>query len=589
MDRKDAINSLRLYMEREDISAMIIPSSDPHFGEYIPDHYKCLEWLSCFTGSAGTLVVTADKAALWTDSRYFIQAQKELAGTGVELMKMKVEGTPTINEWLRCELDGDSVVAIDEDLFTYHEYQALVDELSPMNVTIIADPFSEIWHDRPSLEFHSVELMDESLSGESIVSKHKRLKDTLSTPYPFAYIISALDEIAWLCNIRGTDIEYNPLVLSYAVVTSDKITLFAAEEMFTPAALAYVCGQGVEIRPYDTFTRYLQNLDKECVRIFSSGKVTAKNYFAALENIHPVSVYPTLMNDPVHGGTINMMKAIKNKVELDGFRRACEEDAKAWAKLLNFLKVNIVDKNETEYSLAPLTEYEIAQKLIEFRKESPDYRGESFEPIVAYAANGALPHYSATENSSAVVQKKGFLLIDSGAQYIYGTTDTTRTIPMGQLTQEEREDYTAVLKGMVNLSMAKFPKGTRGAQLDILARGPVFARGKKYLHGTGHGIGHYLCVHEGPQSIRMEENPVPLMEGMVLSNEPAVYIEGSHGIRIENTIVVAPWESNQSGDYCCFETISKIPISTEPIEFSMLSENEVEWLYSHAFIDQLPE
>lgn len=586
MDRKGAITSLRLYMEREDISAMIIPSTDPHFGEYIPDHYKCLEWLSCFTGSAGTLVVTTDKAALWTDSRYFIQAEKELQGTGIELMKMKVEGTPTVNQWLLQVLDQESIVAVDENLFTYKEYETLVDELSPVNVTMVEDPFSEIWGDRPALEFHQVEHMPEEISGESISSKHSRINSIFNFPYPYAYIVTALDEIAWLCNIRGTDVEYNPLVLSYAVVTREKITLFAAEERFTSDAIAYVCGQGVEIRPYDSFTKYLKNLDKEYVRIFSSNKVTAKNYMAALENTHPSSMYPTLMADPILGGTINMMKSVKNGVELNGFRKACVEDAKAWGKLRAYLKENILDKSEEEYAAAPLTEYEIAQKLIEFRKESPDYRGESFEPIVAYAANGALPHYSATEKSSSVVQKRGFLLIDSGAQYIYGTTDTTRTIPMGPLTEEEMGDYTAVLKGMVDLSMAKFPKGTRGAQLDILARGPVFARGKKYLHGTGHGIGHYLCVHEGPQSIRMEENPVSLAPGMVMSNEPAVYVEGSHGIRIENTIVVSPYQTNESGEYFQFETITRIPIDEEPIVFSMLSRQEIEWLYSHDFISQ---
>ena len=588
MDRKGAITSLRLYMEREDISAMIIPSTDPHFGEYIPDHYKCLEWLSCFTGSAGTLAVTTDRAALWTDSRYFIQAEKELQGTGIELMKMKVEGTPTVNQWLLQVLDPESIVAVDENLFTYQEYETLVDELSPLNVTMVEDPFSEIWGERPALEFHQVEHMPDEISGESISSKHSRINAILDFPYPYAYIVTALDEIAWLCNIRGTDVEYNPLVLSYAVVTREKITLFAAEEKFTGQAISYVCGQGVEIKPYDSFTGYLRNLDKGYVRIFSSNKVTARNYMAALENTHPSSLYPTLMADPVLGGTINMMKSMKNGVELDGFRKACEEDAKAWAKLRAFLKESILDKSEEEYAAAPLTEFEIAQKLIEFRKESPDYRGESFEPIVAYAANGALPHYSATESSSAVVQKRGFLLIDSGAQYIYGTTDTTRTIPMGPLTQEQMEDYTAVLKGMVDLSMVIFPKGTRGAQLDILARGPVFARGKKYLHGTGHGIGHYLCVHEGPQSIRMEENPVSLAPGMVMSNEPAVYVEGSHGIRIENTIVVSPYQTNGSGEYFQFETITRIPVDEEPIVFSMLSHQEIEWLYSHDFISQPP-
>lgn len=588
MDRKGAICSLRSYMEREEISAMIIPSNDPHFGEYIPDHYKCREWLSHFTGSAGTLVVTGDKAALWTDSRYFQQAEKEMEGTDIILMKIKMEGTPSVTEWLKSELDQESVVAVDEDLFSYAEYGELVDELSPINVTMIEDPFSEIWEGRPALEFHAVECMEEGVAGESVSSKHRRLCEAISCPYPYVYIMTSLDEIAWLCNIRGTDVEYNPLVLSYAVVTQEKITLFACEEKFEPKALSTLFNQGVEIRGYHSFSKYLSDLDKKYVRIFSSNKVTAKNYFAALENIHPVNLFPSVMQDPTQGGTVNMMKAVKNSVELDGFRKACVEDGKAWRKLLDYIRVNIVEKSDEEYALSPLTEYDIAEKLIEFRKECPDYRGESFEPIVAYGANGALPHYSATKENCAVIGKKGFLLIDSGAQYTYGTTDTTRTIPVGPLTQEQKMDYTAVLKGMVSLSMAKFPKGTRGAQLDILARGPVFARGKRYLHGTGHGIGHYLCVHEGPQSIRMEENPVTLSPGMVMSNEPAVYVEGSHGIRIENTIVVVPWMEKDT-EYYQFETITQIPICAEAVIPQMLSEEEKGWLYSHDFISQFPE
>lgn len=585
MERKDAISSLRAYMAREDISAMIVPSNDPHFGEYIPDHYKCREWLSHFTGSAGTLVVTTESAALWTDSRYFVQAEKELEGTDIILMKMKVEGTPSINEWLRENLDEDGVVAVDENLFTYQEYTSLVDELSPINVTMIEDPFSEIWIDRPQLEFHTIEIMDEAVAGESVSSKHKRLCETLKSSTPFVYIVTALDEIAWLCNIRGTDVEYNPLVISYAAVTEKGITLFAAVEKFTQSALNVLYAQGVEIREYSEFHKYLTNLDKDYIRIFSANKVTARNYFAALENIHPMAMYPSVAADPTVGGSINLMKAVKNSVELDGFSKACKEDAKAWIKLLEYLKRNIQDKSEEEYALSPVTEYQVAQKLIEFRKESPDYRGESFEPIVAYGPNAALPHYSATEESCATIQKRGFLLIDSGAQYIYGTTDTTRTIPMGPLTEEEMRDYTAVLKGMVDLSMAKFPKGTRGAQLDILARGPIFAQGKKYLHGTGHGIGHYLCVHEGPQSIRMEENPVTLHPGMVMSNEPAVYVEGSHGIRIENTIVVSPWMDG----YYQFETITRIPISPVPVIPSLLTEEEKKWLCHHDFISQFSE
>ena len=579
MDRRGAIISLRTLMERKGISAMIIPSNDPHFGEYIPDHYKCREWLSCFTGSAGTLVVTGHSAALWTDSRYFVQADKELAGTGILLMKLKIAGTPSIPEWIKSELPEGGTVAIDEDLFTYSEYKGYQSALDPLKVEMISDPFDEIWEGRPSLEFHSVECMPESVSGESVISKRERLCAALGVGTPFAYVVTALDEIAWLCNIRGCDVEYNPLVIAYAIVTTDKITLFGCVDMFPEQVKSYLRSQNVEIEGYSSFTDALKGLGDDLVKIFSSDQATAKNYMAAGPNILP---------DPTTGGTLNLMKAKKNSVELDGFRRACAEDAKAWKKLLEYLRVNIVEKDPQEYILNPLTEYDIAEKLIEFRRESEDYRGESFEPIVAYAANGALPHYTATKESCSVIRQSGFLLIDSGAQYTYGTTDTTRTIPMGPLTQEEMEDYTAVLKGMTDLSMARFPQGTRGAQLDILARGPLFSRGKKYLHGTGHGIGHYLCVHEGPQSIRMEENPVHLYPGMVLSNEPAVYVEGSHGIRIENTIVVSPWMVGDDGEYYEFETITQIPISTVPVVWSRLSEEEKQWLYSHGFIDQPP-
>lgn len=579
MDRRGAIISLRTLMERKGISAMIIPSNDPHFGEYIPDHYKCREWLSCFTGSAGTLVVTGHSAALWTDSRYFVQADKELAGTGILLMKLKIAGTPSIPEWIKSELPEGGTVAIDEDLFTYSEYKGYLSALDPLKVEMISDPFDEIWEGRPSLEFHSVECMPESVSGESVISKRERLCAALGVGTPFAYVVTALDEIAWLCNIRGCDVEYNPLVIAYAIVTTDKITLFGCVDMFPEQVKSYLRSQNVEIVGYSSFTDALKGLGDDVVKIFSSDQATAKNYMAAGPNILP---------DPTTGGTLNLMKAKKNSVELDGFRRACAEDAKAWKKLLEYLRVNIVEKDPQEYILNPLTEYDIAEKLIEFRRESEDYRGESFEPIVAYAANGALPHYTATKESCSVIRQRGFLLIDSGAQYTYGTTDTTRTIPMGPLTQEEMEDYTAVLKGMTDLSMARFPQGTRGAQLDILARGPLFSRGKKYLHGTGHGIGHYLCVHEGPQNIRMEENPVHLYPGMVLSNEPAVYVEGSHGIRIENTIVVSPWKVGDDGEYYEFETITQIPISTVPVVWSRLSEEEKQWLYSHGFIDQPP-
>lgn len=569
MDKKEAIRRLRAYLSCEGLSAMVIPSNDPHFGEYIPNHYKCREWLSCFNGSAGTLVVTSQKAALWTDSRYFVQAEQQLEGTDISLMKIKMEGTPSIAEWLRGELEEGSVVALDENLFSYQEYVSYIEALPNIYVSLIKDPFSEIWEDRPRLEFHPIESMPVEIAGESVSSKHKRLCELLSPYAPFAYIISSLDEIAWLCNIRGKDVEYNPLVLSYCVVTQDGITLFASKEHLQST-------EDVQVMEYSAFSDYISDLDGKTVKIFSSNRVTAKHYLAAKDNI---------VSDPVVGGAVNMMKSIKNSVELEGFRKAYQEDGVAWSKLLDYIKTNIVEKSEEEYYKSPVTEYDIVEKIIEFRGESPDYRGESFEPIVAYAANGALPHYSASKESSSIIHKRGFLLIDTGGQYCYGTTDTTRTIPVGPLTQEERVDYTAVLKGMVDLSMAKFPKGTRGAQLDILARGPVYSVGKRYLHGTGHGIGHYLCVHEGPQSIRMEENPVALEQGMVISNEPAIYVDGSHGIRIENTIVVKP--SSLSDEFMEFETLTNVPIDESPVVWEMLSQAEIEWLYHHGFISQL--
>lgn len=586
MDRIDAINRLRSILSEDDISAMIIPSNDPHFGEYIPDYYKCREWLSGFTGSAGTLVITTDKAALWTDSRYFIQAASQLEGSGITLMKQKVEGTPTINQWLKDNLTEEDIVAVDENLFSYQEYSALVDDLSPVTATMIEDPFSRIWEDRPALEFGTIDNMPEEYAGESVTSKHKRLCEMLHSPLPFAYIVTSLDEIAWLCNIRGKDVEYNPVALSYAVVFPEKIVLFISQDMLTPEAMRSLTSQGVEIEDYESFTDYLTAIGKKYVRIFSSNKVTAKNYFAALENIYQPAVFPPAISDPTPGGSINLMKAVKNRVELDGFRKAYGQDGVAWGKLLDFIKTNITDKPADEYSKSPLTEYDVMEKIIEFRSESPDYRGESFEPIVAYGANAALPHYCpATREEASVIEQKGFLLIDCGGQYAFGTTDTTRTIPVGPLTEEEREDYTAVLKGMVDLSMAKFPKGLRGCLLDIIARGPVFNLGKKYLHGTCHGIGHYLCVHEGPQSVRMEENPVGLVPGMVMSNEPAVYVEGSHGIRHENTIAIIPFEASQ-GEFCQFETLTKVPVYKEPIVENMLSDQEKEWLYRQGFINQ---
>ena len=528
-----------------------------------------LEWLSGFTGEAATLVVTQKEAALWVDSRFFIQAAAQMEGSGIEMMRLKVEGTPSIAEWLKARLEADDIVAMDEDLFSYSEYMEMMDSLTPLSPALIEDPFDKVWKDRPALQFNPVRYVDESISGESVSSKHRRLVEKLKGPVPFAYIITALDEVAWLCNIRGTDIEYNPLALSYAVVTEECVTLFLRQEMLEHEAAVALHGQGVVMRDYEEFGRFLKALPKTCVRIFSSGRITAKYFFAAMDNVHQHSPFSPYIPDPVPGGTLAMMKAVKNAVELEGFRRAFVEDAKAMAKVIDWVKANIG---------SGITEYDVAMKLIECRSECPDYLGESFPAIVAFGANAAMPHYMPSERGSAVIRPEGFLLIDTGAQYTYGTTDTTRTIPLGPLTQRQRDDYTAVLKGMIDLSMAVFHKGMRGCLLDILARGPVMRAGRMYLHGTSHGIGHNLCVHEGPQSIRMEENRVPLQEGMVMSNEPAAYIEGEYGIRHENVITVVSHEGHEYGDFYRFETLTALPIDLSPVNFDMLDSAERSWI-----------
>lgn len=569
MERTQRLDLLRKVLAGDDISAMIIPSTDPHFGEYIPARYKVLEWLSGFTGEAATLVVTMKEAALWVDSRFFIQAAEQLAGSGIELMRIRMEGTPSVSEWLKSRLEQDDIVAMDEDLFTYQDYTDMIDSLSPVTPTLIEDPFDRIWKDRPVLQFNPVRHVDDSISGESVSSKHRRLVEKLRGPVPFAYIVTALDEVAWLCNIRGTDIEYNPLPLSYAVVTEECVTLFVCQEMLEHDAMSALVREGVILKDYCEFGRFLKGLPKTCVRIFSSGKVTAKYFLASMENIHQHSPFRPYQPDPVTGGTLGMMKAVKNKVEIEGFRKAFIEDAKAMSEVIGWVKDN---------AGTGITEYDVAMKLIECRSKCPDYLGESFPAIVAYGPNAAMPHYIPGKDSSTVIGKDGFLLIDTGGQYTYGTTDTTRTVPLGHLTDVQRNDYTAVLKGMVDLSMAVFYKGMRGSLLDILARGPVMKAGRMYLHGTGHGIGHNLCVHEGPQSIRMEENSVPIEEGMVMSNEPAAYVEGEYGIRHENVIMAVPYRQNGHGEFMCFETLTAVPIDLSPVNYDLLDDAECRWL-----------
>lgn len=555
-------------MKEAALSAFIIPSNDPHFGEYIQEHFMSRGWISGFNGSAGTVVVTLKEAAIWTDSRYFIQAEKQLAGSGIELKKLKMPGTESIEMWISSRLEKNQSIGVDSSLFSFMEYNTLKQALNIFKIQLCNDPFEIIWNDRPKLRFNKISYMKEEIAGESVRSKHKRFVEALNIKENFIYLISLCDDIAWLCNIRGIDIEYNPLALSFSAVTKSNIHLFVNIKSLDENTSENLKKEGVIFHEYKDFNSFISDYPADVARVASPDKISIRNYNSAVKGgAHFIA-------DTSRGGVIAGLKTIKNGTEVEGFRKAMILDGVAWVKLLMYVEKSLRKGDNF------LTEKMIADKFAVIRSESSDYRGESFSPIVAFGKNAALPHY-APSGEPVYIKNEGFLLLDTGGQYIYGTTDSTRTIPLGSLNPEQRMDYSLVLKGMIALSMAKFPKGTRGSQLDILARGPICSAAKLYLHGTGHGIGHYLCVHEGPQSIRMEENPVTIEPGMVISNEPAIYEEDSYGIRIENTIHCKEWRENKFGKFYQFETLTVIPIDTSVVESKVLSGDQIEWLNSY--------
>lgn len=582
MDCRQAIADVRAMLSAQGADAVIIPSNDCHFGEYVQDYFKVREWLSGFDGSAGTLVVTASKAALWTDSRYFIQAARQTEGKGIELMKLKIAGTPSVAGWLK-SLDVSKVI-IDGDLFSREEFVSLAKELRPAVLQAVDDPFIDIWKGRPAQVSKPISLMPESISGRSIASKREAVARMLACKGKFAYIISACDEIMWLCNLRGNDVEYNPVALSYCVLTQDRIHLFCNKDSLSDAAVAYLGTENVSMHEYGSFRDFLRSLDPSVKRICKSSSINVNNWNAAFGNVPSEEIDKLFEEDPTPGGSaVAWLRSRKNPVEIEGFRKAFINDGIAWVKLLKFIDENVES--------GKLNEYAVAAKLQALRSECPDYLGESFEPIVAYNANAASAHYSvASEADAAQIRPYGFLLMDTGAHYSYGTTDTTRTLLLsekvdftgksGRYIRQMKDDYTLVLKGAIDLAMAIFPEGTRGSQLDILARGPMYSTGKMYYHGTSHGVGHHLCVHEAPQ-IRMEESAFEIGEGMVMSDEPAIYLEGQYGIRTENVINVVPCMETSYGRFLKFDTMTLVPIDMRPVNFQLLTRKEEQWLYEY--------
>lgn len=557
---KERIHALRMTFRPNNIKAFIIPSTDPHLSEYVAPYWMSREWISGFTGSAGTAVILMDKAGLWTDSRYFLQAEKELEGSGITLYKEMLPETPSITKFLCQNLKPGESVSIDGKMFSVQQVEQMKEDLAPyqLQVNLFGDPLKNIWKDRPSMPDAPAFIYDVKYAGKSCGEKVAAIRTELKKKGIFALFLSSLDEIAWTLNLRGSDVHCNPVIVSYLLVTQDEVVYFISPEKITQEVNEYLQEQQVSLRKYDEAESFLNSFTGENILIDPK-----KTNYAIYSAINPACKV-------VRGESpVTLLKAIRNEQEIAGIHHAMQRDGVALVKFLKWLEASVLSGKETELS--------VDRKLHEFRAAQPLYMGESFGTIAGYKEHGAIVHYSATEESDVTLQSKGFLLLDSGAQYLDGTTDITRTIALGELTEEEKTDYTLILKGHIALAMAKFPAGTRGAQLDVLARMPIWSHGMNFLHGTGHGVGHFLSVHEGPQSIRMNENPIVLQPGMVTSNEPGVYKAGSHGIRTENLTLVCKDKEGMFGEYFKFETITLCPICKKGIIKEMLTAEEVKW------------
>ena len=556
---KERMHALRMTFPPNYIKAFIIPSTDPHLSEYVAPHWMSREWISGFTGSAGTVVVLMNEAGLWTDSRYFLQAAKELEGSGITLYKEMLPETPSITKYLSQKLKPGESVSIDGKMFSVQQVEQMKEELAAysLQVDLFGDPLKRIWKDRPSIPNSPAFVYDIEYAGKSCEEKVAAIRAELTKKGAYALFLSALDEIAWTLNLRGNDVHCNPVVVSYLLITQDDVIYFISPEKVTKEVNEYLKEQHVKLKNYDEVETYLNTFTGRNILI--DPKKT--NFAIYLQLIRNATLY------------VALLKAIRNEQEIAGIHAAMQRDGVALVKFLKWLEEAVPSGKETELS--------VDRKLHEFRAAQPLYMGESFDTIAGYKEHGAIVHYSATPESDVPLQPKGFLLLDSGAQYLDGTTDITRTIALGELTEEEKTDYTLILKGHIALAMAKFPVGTRGAQLDVLARMPIWKYGMNFLHGTGHGVGHFLSVHEGPQSIRMNENPVVLQPGMVTSNEPGVYKAGSHGIRTENLTLVCKDKEGMFGDYLKFETITLCPICKKGIVKEMLTNEEIEWLNNY--------
>ena len=567
----ERVEKLREYLRRNGLCAFIFPSTDPHQGEYVPEHWQTRKWISGFDGSAGTAVVTLSDAALWTDSRYFIAAEQQLQGTPFCLMKDGLPETPSIEEWLtniihnsqfiihnepgeamvngQRSMVNEQTVGIDGSVFTPSEIEELRSALDKAGIKLRTDldPAEELWTDRPPIPMNKVEIQPLEFAGESAQSKIERVRQALREQKAEGILISQLDEIAWLLNLRGSDVHCNPVFVSYVLLTQNDVTLFIDSEKLDDSVKNYLNKIGVRVKPYGEF----QTLSISPLK----GEDKAQKA------------------SPLRGGLVGSLKSVKNAAEIAGFRRAMVRDGVAMVKFLHWLKPAVEAGGQTEIS--------IDRKLTSLRAEQDLYRGLSFDTIAAYGPHGAIVHYEATPETDAVLEPKGLLLLDSGAQYQDGTTDITRTIALGPLTDEERLDYTLVLKGHIRLALTRFPDGISGTQIDALARYAMWQHGINYGHGTGHGVGSYLCVHEGPHQIRHTWKPAPLHAGMTVTNEPGIYRQGKHGVRIENTMLIVEDGETEFGRFLRLEPLTLCPIDLTPVLWDMMTPEEVAYLEAY--------
>ena len=573
MNINQRLSDLREVMQREHLAAFIFPSTDPHQSEYVAEHWKGREWISGFDGSAGTAVVTMNAAALWTDSRYFLAAEEQLKGTEFQLMRLKIEGTPTIAEWIGRECGAGAEVGIDGWCSSVSDVKDMIASLRKQGgITLRTnfDPLKLIWRDRPTIPENPVEIYPLQYAGEATHDKIGRIRQALRETHADGMLMAALDDIAWTLNLRGTDVHCSPVFVSYLLISTTDVTLFINKAKLSPEVVDYLKSEGVGVAPYDEISKGLKDYFEYNI-LLDPNEVNYALYKSAVREIVEEE------------SPVKRMKTVKNEREITGFRSAMLKDGIAMVKFLKW-----IDEWKENSSMAggQQTEISISERLEALRAEQPLYKGLSFDTIAGYQAHGAIVHYEATPETDIPLKPEGFLLLDSGAQYLDGTTDITRTIALGPLTEEQKRVYTLVLKGHIQIELCKFPSGASGTQLDILAREALWREGLNYLHGTGHGVGTYLNVHEGPHQLRMEWKPAPLVAGMTLTDEPGIYLAGKFGVRIENTLLITPYKETEFGRFLQFEPLTLCPIDKTPIIADMLLPEELSWLnayHQHVF------